>query len=245
MRRSYWMVLMTLVCLFWIVVCSAEEKKTDWVDTSYDFKQLKTVIVQYSIDDKIKLTEVEKQNLDDLLKDKFFQAKKGDTIKYISMEQVEEAIEKSTGLNMKELLKTDNLQYKETLQKNLPTVADAVLKITITSHETYISHIPDTTQRYVEYEQHTSWESRYDYQGHYIGQQPVYSSRPVYKDRTIPGHDMQAGRVGANFSLLTTNSQQEVLRWEDFRGDASPEEVIGKLFNRAKEKIVKLTKSKK
>jgi hypothetical protein len=246
MRKNVLILLLALGCLLWSAVCFGGVAKEEWLDKSYDFKQVKTVVVQYSIGDDLEITETEKRNLDDMFKAKFFQSKKAEKIKYISVEQSEEAVEKATGINMKELRGNDDAQYKETLQKHLPIVADAVLKITINRQRRSSRHVSESVYSYKEDEIRTHYIPRYDYQGRYMGRDPVVEKVPVTKYGTIAAHDVAVGQAGAEFVLATTKDQQEVWRLLDLRDedDKSPGKVTEKIFSRAKDRLVDLAKKK-
>lgn len=245
MARRILAIVLVGICLLWANVGFALDKKEEWVEKTYEFKQVKTVLVQYSIPADINLSETERLKFEDMLKATFFKEDKKATVKYLTSEQSEEMIEKNIGVNLKELRATDNARYLDIMQKQLPTVADAILNINMTSLEYSTRHVPSYTEAYTDYEYQTVYEPYINSYGQHAGNVAKTIKVPVQRYRVVPAHDVQVGNAGAELKLMTTKDQQRVWLLLDVREeeDRTPINVTQRIFKRAKDRLKKMTKS--
>lgn len=206
--------LLTCYLLLMTTVCFGEERKEEWANDTYSFKQLKTVLVQYSIQSDITLSETERQKLDDAFRASFFKNDKKAKLTYISLPAT-----------------------------HLPAVADAILKVTITAHNYSTVHIEQTTEIYTDYEYRTIYEPYYN-SGRYAGSIARTIQVPVTKTRFVPAHDIQIAHAGAEFVLEDAKTQQSVWRLVDIREAPSKSalSMTERIFERAKGQLTRQMK---
>lgn len=244
MPGRFFAVLAALI-LFWAGVSTAEERKDEWVDKTQDFRQIKTVMVEYSLREDIKLSETERQNLSDRFEAVFFKENKKAKVRYISRQQAEQAVEKLSGLNLKELKANGDPQYDAVIQTHLPAVADAVLKITIIDQRYSVRHVPASVTTYTDYEYiyvqepyTNSWGQTY-----YV---PRTVAVPVTKTRVSPAYDMQVAHAGAEFILSDLKSRRDVWKMLDIReaGFKHPVDMTERIFKRGQDKLNDMVQGK-
>lgn len=234
--RRLGVIIFFLCCLVISSVCFSEERKEEWNDKTYDFKQIKTIVVQYTFGKDVTVTDVEKQKVENILRAIF----KDSSVKpkYLYMQQAEDQVEKESGLNLKEIKVSDKEQYDKVMQNVLPAVADAILQVTITQQGYTIRHIPGGTEFYTEY------EVRYE-QVPYTNSwgQTSYVTRtyqvPVQRIRAVPPYDVNDAHAGVEFVLLSSEGRQAIWKSVDIR-EAVSKDVLGmteRIFNRAKDKL--------
>jgi len=235
--------LLTCYLLLMTTVCFGEEKKEEWANAAYSFKQLKTVLVQYSIQSDISLSETERQKLDDAFRASFFKNDKKQKLTYISLTAAEASLEKLLSLQLTELKETASPKYEETLTAHLPAIANAILKVTITAQNYSTVHIEQTTEIYTDYEYRTIYEPYYN-SGRYAGSTARTIQVPVTKTRYVPAHDVQIAHAGAEFVLEDAKTQQPVWRLVDIREAPSKSalSMTERIFERAKGQLIRQMK---
>jgi hypothetical protein len=224
----------------------AEEKKEEWADETYDFKQLKTILVLYSISDEVKLENPQKQKLLDKLNEVFFTGESKKKLKFISLQQVEEAIGKTVNTNMAEIKASDAMKYEELLNKNLPGIVNATVKLQITAQGYTTVHIPERTEWVTEH--HYTYITRWHHNPYgYPYSTTEVIDTPTTVMKIIPAHDIMVGHAGVEFELLASRAPQTVWRLTDVReaGGKEPVDMTGRIFKRAMDRLTALAKGKK
>lgn len=212
------------------------EAKDEWVNKGFNLKQIKSVIVQYNVQGDVKLSEDDNSKIDTLVKKIFKETNnKREKLKYLSMQQVEEAIGKTVELNLLELKENDNEQYETVMQNHLAEFADATLQVNIIEHGYTTVHVPQNQIAYPEVQQvpYTNGQGQLYYN-------PVVNIKYI----TVPEHDEQIAHAGVHFTFRTTKDKQDVWRFQDIReaSDKDPMGMTERIFNNAKSKLKKLIK---
>lgn len=223
-------------------LCFGEEKKDEWVNKAYNFKQIRTIVVHYSVSDQLKLSDADYQQLDEMLKT-VFTSKNNEEPQYIHVEQAEEPAGQAADLNVKERKTNDPEKYEPALNGQLPNSADAVLLVNIKEDGYTISHIPESLEAYTEYQYRYEQIPYTDPQGRmYYVTQP--RQMPVTKYRTVPAHDVRIAHAGAAFILTASQGRQEVWKTLDVREAANKDalDMMERIMVRAKDRLHKLIK---
>jgi len=233
-----------LGCLVSSSFASAEDKKDEWVDNTYNFKQLKTVMVQYSFSDDLKLDESQKQKLVDKINAIFINPKHKSKLKFMSLNQVEDTIGKVAGADINELKVNDSAKHNDVMSNNLPNIVDAMIELKITAQGYTTEHVPLSSQWITQhhYTYITQWHPGYNGIGGYTTTQTI--DTPTSFLMIIPAHDVQVGHAGAEFELLANNNPNASWRLTDVReaGGKEPIEMTERIFNRAIDRLVSLVK---
>ena len=233
--------------LFTCTVCFAEDKKEEWAKNAYPFNQLQTVLVQYSIQPDITLSESERQKLDTAYHAAFFKPDKKTKLTYITLAEAEAALGKFLNLQLAELKITNYPEYEALFKAHLPSIASAVLNVTITDQHYSTAHIAERLETYTAYEYKTVYRPYINSFGQHAGNTATTIQVPVTKTRLVPAHDIQVIHAGVNFVLEDTKTQQPVWRLTVNReaSDKNPLSVTERIFDDAKTQLDDLQKQKK
>jgi hypothetical protein len=221
--------------------CSAEEKKEEWSDKNFNFKALRTVVVQLSISSDVTVSDDAQKGLNDILANELLSANIN-RVKFISSNQLEDKIGKLFHTDMQQLRVEDNAQYCEMMEENTHLVADGILKITIKSMKTTQVFVPSSTYSYVEY------QTTYTSVPIFLPNGGVtYTNRavqtPVTRTVQVPAHMEDMGFAGVEFTLESCNTQQKAWYLLDMRDSLAkkPLDMTVRIFRRATDKIRALT----
>lgn len=245
LRKLLFMIIF-LGCLAFTNSSLAEEKKDEWVDHSYNFKQLKTILVQYSFSDSVKLDESEQQKLINKISEMIFNDNQKSKLRFIPLSQAEDTIGKMAQTNITELKASDYGQYNDVMDKNLPNIVDAIVKLKINSQGFTTRHIPESTEQVIEH--HYSYVTRWNQQPHGLPYATTETiDNPTTTIQIIPAHDIQVGHAGVEVELLSNNNAQVVWHLTDIReaDNKQPIDMTGRICKRAIDRLTTLAKGKR
>jgi hypothetical protein len=222
-------------------VVLAEERKSEWRHKEFDFKQLKTVLVELTVDGSVNLDSGDQQRLNELYQDEFAGKSKNRT-RLVTVSQLEDTSGKTSGENLKDLRLSNPERYRELMDQFTPIYADAVLKVKVKALGYTKVWVPDRTERYTEYQEVLVNTEYRDSKGRVVGYKTDKVQVPVEKTRLIPAHYAYTAHAGAELSLLSKQGQS-VWMLVDMReapGTKVPIEMTQRIFNRAVDKFFEL-----
>jgi hypothetical protein len=231
------------ICLMFFLVagCWAEERKEEWREKAFDFRNVRTLVVQLAVSNDAALSDVERKSLEELFAKQVIKAE-NQRVVLIAKDELENRIGKIVGKDMRLLAVEDNARYKEVMKEYAPQVADGVLTVSVRALGTSQVYVPERVYYYT------------TYQTQYI-QTPVYHPNggvsyitqaiqvPVQNVGVTPAHYETIGHAGAEFTLVAGADRQKVWILVDMRdGNGKvPLEMTGRIFKRAMDQFRKLT----
>lgn len=227
-----------------VVSCQATEKKDEWKDPNFNFLNIKTVVVTTAVDPKVELDEFSIRKLENLYSNGLFKNEKRrekGIFLFITQNQLKDRISKATGENMEQLEREDPLRYKAEMDNFTPIIADAILRIKVTSF--------GYDQRFVEesyytYTEQVETEIDIDYQdskGKWVhGKKTI--KKPVERTVITPAHYDTYGNAGMDYILVDSKNKQSIWMLRDIREarGKEPIDMTERIINRAADLLFNL-----
>lgn len=221
--------------------CLAEERKEEWQEKAFDFKKVRTVATQLSVDSDVSVKEIDQKKLEELIEKRILKSS-NHRVRFIPYNQLEDTIGKIVNIDMGQLRIEDNTKYNDLMLEHTPLVADGILRVNIKALATTQEFVPASVYTYT------------TYQINYISV-PVYQPRggvyyttqavqvPVQNTSVIPAHNDNVGHAGVEFTLVTSKSQQKIWLLLDMRDgkEKIPIEMTERIFQRALDRFRELT----
>ncbi len=241
-KSAFWAVCLSLLVF---ASCWAEERKEEWQEKAFDFKNIRTLVVQLTVNSDVVLSEVEQKKLEEMFEKQVIKAE-NQRVVLIANDELENRIGKIVGKDMRLLALEDNAKYNEAIKEYTPLAADGTLTVSIKALGTTQVFVPASVYYYT------------TYQTSYI-QTPVFLpgggvtyvtqtiQTPVQNTGMTPAHYDSIGHAGAEFSLVAGSERQKIWILVDVRdGNGKvPLEMTERIFKRAMEQFRKITDYKK
>lgn len=233
------------VCLvlFWTAACFGEERKDEWKDQSFDFRTVRSVVVQLSVDSALSLSEADRKKVEELIETQVLKAGNQQRIRFVSQAELEGTIGKIIDEDMGRLRLEDSAKYDAALNEYTPKLAEAVLDIQIKALATTQVFVPESMYTYTEYQTSYVTVPVYGANGNvYYTTQAVQV--PVQRTSVIPAHYETVGHAGAEFSLKTTGASRKVWLLVDMRdgNGREPVAMLDRIVKRAMDEFREVTK---
>lgn len=231
-----------LVLLFlWSGAAAAEERKEEWHERDFRFSALRNVDYQISGVEELKLEEIDRRKLEDVLDGSFAAAKAGH-VQWLSQKQLQERIYKSVQSDLAALKRDDPEQYQLRWNELLPKAVDAHLTVKVRQWGYIQVYVPETTETYTEYRSTPIHVVQYDANGN-AKTVVQWVEIPIERVRIIPAHYEPLAQAGLEFVLTDANSGQKIwmlLDMREARGGKTPADMAGRIVSRLIEQLTEL-----
>lgn len=232
-----------VLLLFSLTVCQAEERKDEWKKADFNFRSIRTILVNTSIDPQAELDEFSIRRLETFYAQAFFQDKRWEktNFRFITSNQLKERISNITGVNMQQLEREDQARYQSEADRFTPGIVDAVLSISVTVFGYDQRFVPEASRTYKEQEEKEIEVDVRDSTGKWV-KKKVKVKQPVRRTVTTPAHYDTYGNAGVTYILVDAKTNETVWMLLDIREarNKDPLAMTGRIINRAAERLSKL-----
>ena len=243
MGCKYKALLLAFLLFFSISVCQAEERKDEWKQPDFNFRSIRTILVNPSIDPRIKLDEFSIRRLETFYEQEFFQDERWvqTNFRFITSNQLKEQISKITGANMQQLEMEDQARYKSEMDNFTPSIVDAILHIKVTAFGYDQRFVPKSIRTYTEQVEKVVVVDVRDSRGKWVKKR-VKVKEPVRRTVITPAHYDTYGNAGLTYMLADAKTNETVWMLLDIREAKSkdPMAMTGRIITRAAEHLSKL-----
>ena len=243
MGCKYKALLLAFLLFFSISVCQAEERKDEWKQPDFNFRSIRTILVNPSIDPRIKLDEFSIRRLETFYEQEFFQDERWvqTNFRFITSNQLKEQISKITGANMQQLEMEDQARYKSEMDNFTPSIVDAILHIKVTAFGYDQRFVPKSIRTYTEQVEKEVVVDVRDSRGKWVKKR-VKVKEPVRRTVITPAHYDTYGNAGLTYMLADAETNETVWMLLDIREAKSkdPMAMTGRIITRAAEHLSKL-----
>lgn len=234
------------VCVFFLSTssCQADELKDEWKSPSFNFRSIKTILVNTSNDSQIKLDEFNVRKLEGLYSNMFLQnGNRGgqNNFLFITQNQLKDRISKAIGEDMGKIAVEDPVRYKSEIERFTPIIADAILNIKVTAFgydQRFVGESVSTYTEQVEMEVETDWQNSAGQWVH--GKKKI--TQPVVRTRVTPAHYDTYGNAGMDYILIDMKTKESIWMLRDVREahDKDPMAMTERIMNRALDNLFKI-----
>lgn len=239
-------VFILFACLLFLSMsnCQAEERKDEWKNPSFNFRTIKTILVNTSIDPKAKMDEFDTRKLDLFYANAFFHNEKRwgkNNFQFITLNQLKERISKATGEDMERLAVEDQVRYKSEMDLFTPIIADAILNSKVTSFGYDQRFVAESYSTYTEQVETEIYVDVQDSTGKWTREKKIIR-KPVERIRIIPAHYDTYGNAGMDYTLIDTKTNETIWMLRDIReaGGKNPIDMTERIIKRAAECLLKI-----
>lgn len=233
-------------CLLFLSMsnCQAEERKEEWKNPDFNFSNVKTIVVNTSVDPAAELDKFNIRKMDTYCLNAFSQDGKEWSqrdVKFISRNQLIDRISEVTGEDMRQLEVEDQVHYKSQMDSFTPLIADAILEIKVTSFGYDERFVPKSSYTYTEKVETEIEVSHRDSRGRWIKEKKKIK-QPVKRRRIIPAHYDTYGNVGMDYTLIDTKTNEAIWMLLDVREalGKDPIDMAERIINRTADRLSKL-----
>ena len=239
-------IVLMFACLLFLSMsnCQAEERKDEWKIPDFNFRNLKTILVNTSADPKTQLDEFNIRKLETFYANVFIQDRKRwdrSSFQFITLNQLKDQISKATGVNMRQLEVEDQVRYKSEIDRFTPIIADAILNIKVTSFSYDQRFVPESSYTYIEQVETEIDTSYQDSSGRWVhGKKKI--KKPVERTRITPAHYDRYGNAGMDYTLIETKTNEPIWMLLDVREarGKDPIDMTERIINRAADCLLNL-----
>lgn len=243
MRGKYKALFMAVLLFFSLSVCQAEERKDEWKKPDFDFRSIRTILINTSIDPKAELDEFSIRRLETFYEQEFFQDERWgkSNFRFITTDQLTEQISNITGVNLQQLEVEDPTGYKAKLDSLTPSLVDAILQIKVTSFGYDQRFVPESSRTYKEQEEQEVEVDFRDSTGKLV-KKKVKVKQPVQRTVITPAHYDTYANAGLNFMLIDAKTNKTLWMLLDVREakGKDPMGMTGRIIVRAAQRLAKL-----
>lgn len=233
----------TVLLLFSLTVCQAEERKDEWKKPDFNFRGIRTILINTSIDPQAELDEFSLRRLETFYAQAFFQDKRWEktNFRFITPNQLKEQISTITGTDLRQLESEDPVYGQTELERFTPGIVDAVLSINVTAFGYDQRFVPEASRTYKEQEEKEVEVDVRDSTGKWV-KKKVKVKQPVRRTVTTPAHYDTYGNAGVTYMLVDAKTNETVWMLLDIREarNKDPLAMTGRIINRAAERLSKL-----
>ncbi|MBP2627267.1 MAG: hypothetical protein H6Q68_1978 [Firmicutes bacterium] len=234
--------LVMAVCIFFLLSmsCLAEERKEEWQEKAFDFKTVRTVAIQLSVNGDVVVKEIDQKKLDELIEKRILKSS-DQRVRFIPYSQLEDSIGKIINIDMGQLRIEDNTKYNDLMLEHTQLVADGILKVNIKALAMTQEFVPASVYTY------TTYQINYISVPVYLPRGGVYYNTqavqvPVQNTGVIPAHNENMGHAGVEFTIVTSKIQQKIWFLLDMQDgkEKIPLEMTERIFQRALDRFREL-----
>ena len=233
-------------CLLFLTMsnCQATERKDEWKNPDFNFRNIKTILVITSTDPEVRLDEFDIRKLEGFYSKVFFQDKRrweNSSFQFITLNQLKDRISNATGENMRQLEVEDQVRYKSEIDRFTPIIADAILKIKVTSFGYDKRFVPESSSTYTEQVETEIDVDFQDSNGKWRHTKKKIT-RPVERTIITPAHYDTYGNAGMDYTLVDTKTNESIWMLRDIReaSGKDPIDMTERIMNRAAECLLKI-----
>lgn len=227
-----------VILLLMMSAAAAQERKDEWQDKNTVFSQFKTIVIHTTIDQDLKIDEIECRKLEGLLDTAIWQAKLG-RIRWLSESQLDKQLGALTQTDIN-LLKSSNPEaYAALVAEYGPKVVDGHLTIEVQQWGYSQLYVPEAWESYTKYCSMPVRVVKYDAKGKSTTT-TQWEQVPVEAMRLVPAHYNQIAHAGLNFSLTSSRTGEKVwilLDLRDADGSKVPVEMTERILKRAADRL--------
>lgn len=243
MRCTCKALLLTVLLVFSLSICQAEERKDEWKKPDFDFRSIKTILIHTSIDPQAELDEFSLRRLETFYAQEFFQDERWEktNFRFITSSQLKERISKITGVNLQQLEIEDQARYQSEMDSFTPSVVDAVLQIKVTVFGYDQRFVPEAIRTYKEQDEKEVEVDVRDSKGKWV-KKKVKVKQPTRRTVITPAHYDTYGNAGLTYMLVDAKTNETVWMLLDIREarGKDPLAMTGRIIKRAAERLSKL-----
>ena len=243
MRYKYKALLLAFLLFFSMSTCQAEERKDEWKKPDFDFRSIRTILVNTSIDPQAKLDEFGIRRLETFYAQEFFHDERWakTSFQFITPNQLKERINKITGTNMQQLEIEEQARYKSEMDSFTPSIVDAILHIKVTVFGYDQRFVPESSRTYKEQDEKEVEVDVRDSKGKWV-KKKVKVKEPVRRTVTTPAHYDTYGNAGLTYMLVDAKTNEPVWMLLDIREarGKDPMAMTGRIIARAAKHLSKL-----
>ncbi len=233
-------------CLFFFATssCQAEERKDEWKNPNFNFRSIRTILVNTSHEPQAKLDEFNVRKVEALYSNVFFQnGSRGgkNNFLFITPNQLKDRVSKALGEDIRKIEVEDPVRYKEEMERFTSIIVDAVLNIKVTAFgydQRFVEESVYTYTEQVETEVDMDWQNSAGQWVH--GKRKI--RQPVERTRVTPAHYDTYGNAGMDYILLDVKSKESIWMLRDVREahDKDPISMTERIMNRALDNLLKI-----
>lgn len=233
--------ILCLIVAYLLIIPSvyAEERKDEWWDKAYNFKQLRTILLVTNISEDVRLDASDQRKLHALFDTEILRNSKDKSrVRIITSEQLEASIANVTGEDLQTLRLNDPAKYKEIMQTYTAIYVDGTFKVDVSELGYTRVWIPEKVETYTENQEVTVTTELRDANGRVTGTSTSKVTIPVEKVRVIPAHYLYTGHAGATFTIAEEKKQQPIWTIVDIREayDKDPFGMMQRILKRTMDK---------
>lgn len=236
--------LFTCWLLLAMSICLAEERKDEWKNPGFNFRNIKTILVVTSTDPKAQLDEFNIRKLETFYASAFFQGNNRwakSNFLFITLNQLKDRVSNATGENMRRLEVEDQVRYKSEMDRFTPIIADAILNIKVTSFGDDQRFVPESSYTYTEQVETEIDVAVQDSNGNWIHEKKKIT-RPVERTVITPAHYDTYGNAGMDYILMDLKTNEAIWMLRDVREACGkdPIDMTERIVNRAADCLSKI-----
>jgi len=244
MRRKGIVLIFACLLLLSMSSCQAEERKDEWKNPSFNFRNVKTILVNTSIDSKAQVDEFNIRKLEGFYSNTFFQSGKrwGEyNFLFITPNELKNRISKATGEDMRQLEVEDPVKYKAEVDRFTPIIADAILNIKVTSFGYDKRFVPESYYTYIEQVETEIDVLVQNSQGQWIHERKKIT-KPVERIKITPAHYDTYANAGMDYTLINIKTNESIWLLRDIREalGKDPIDMTERIIKRAAECLSKI-----
>lgn len=243
MRGKYKALLLAFLLFFSMSICQAEERKDEWKKPDFDFRSIRTILVNTSIDPQAELDEFSIRRLETFYAQEFFQDERWvkTNFRFITSNQLKERISNITGENMQQLEIEDQARYKSELDRFIPSIVDAILHIKVIAFGYDQRFVAESSRTYKEQEEKEVEVDVRDSTGKWV-KKKVKVKEPVRRTVTTPAHYDTYANAGLTYMLVDAKTNETIWMLLDIREarGKDPMGMTGRIIERAAKHLSKL-----
>jgi len=235
--------------LFVLVSCSFAsakdlgDEKSEWQDKKYNFLSIHTILILPADKGPYVSNSFANRLVDDWIDEKLAQEDfRNQGIKYLSLDSLSRLIQQNTGINMAELKRNNDREYRKVLLEEGSKYHDAVLAVIIPVWQYSMTKGQIYSFSWTEY------QTSYFHAGNVSGN----VTTPYTRTQVGGGGTVQMVSAGVSFILYETKTQEPIWVIEDIRHvtnetvfqNTKPEDMAKRIINRSMGKLSKLAQTK-
>lgn len=243
MGCKYKALLLAFLLFFSLSICQAEERKDEWKKPDCNFRSIRTILINTSIDPQIEIDEFSTRRLDTFYAQEFFHDQRwvATNFRFITSNQLKELISNITGANMQQLEKEDYARYKSEMDSFTPRIVDAVLHSKVIALGYDQRFVPESIRTYKEQDEKEVEINVRDSRGKWV-KKKVKVKQPVRRTIITPAHYDTYANAGLTYMLVDAKTNETVWMLLDSREarGKDPMAMAGRIITRAAEHLSKL-----
>ncbi len=217
----------------------AQERKDEWRESNFSFAALNKVVYTVTLDKDVRLEELDRKKLDDVLARNFSEGKPLG-MNFLSREELLQRMAKDAELQYLKENEPDN--YPKIMQEKMDKAASAQLEILVRQWGYQKVFVPEKTETYTEYKSMPVSVIETDAKGK-SRTVTNWVQVPVTSTRIVPAHYEEIAQAGLEISLKQAGQKVWIfLDLRDAPATKAPIEMTERIVKRFLERITELRK---